>query len=628
MYKWLSARLKWNPYGGKFLIILLLLNFSIAFTRTEQAEQVYYFSFEQLTENLENMQYNGTSNQYMTSAGTMSLSFDLEATRKGWRFLYMNFKTEGKPVISHIQFIDEKGKILGEQGVLLQNGENEIKIPVKNFQKIKLQIEGAKPFRFSLKNVELRRSQKQFLYKKFFFYIVMMFFPLFGIYYFLCRRKLVENTAKACSVSCSHFMDTFKNTISVYLPQNRRKLCRKGIFLFLFLYITYVQNKGIETTIANSLMYAWIAGGLILILAGLCWEGNIPERERPALSFFLSSFVILVLISDLFVKKKFQYSGFCMFFMGGMFYHSWKSMKHPEEVIADFKTAYKAYFVLGICFCMVCRPVAADIHYSGFMIDAISYGFAMLVSLLIFIDDFLKKGQCLINGSGVCVSLYLIWATQKPSVILAATFLLICSGLMLVTSQIKHKVLWDKKTILYKALGIIMGMASVLLVRKFLYVLPYKIFGSITFSMDAVEPVETGIRALVSAGNWRQLFFDKILICKQYLQNINLVGHTYLTKFHGVAVWAPNSFVMNAFRYGLAAGIFYAISVGLYCLKAIRVSLKNGEIFTVGLAVLCLWFCMTEVTEVPFMNLTWYLLYFGIGSVLALSFAEENGRNG
>ena len=177
MYKWLSARLKWNPYGGKFLIILLLLNFSIAFTRTEQAEQVYYFSFEQLTENLENMQYNGTSNQYMTSAGTMSLSFDLEATRKGWRFLYMNFKTEGKPVISHIQFIDEKGKILGEQGVLLQNGENEIKIPVKNFQKIKLQIEGAKPFRFSLKNVELRRSQKQFLYKKFFFYIVMMFFP-------------------------------------------------------------------------------------------------------------------------------------------------------------------------------------------------------------------------------------------------------------------------------------------------------------------------------------------------------------------------------------------------------------------------------------------------------------------
>ena len=335
-----------------------------------------------------------------------------------------------------------------------------------------------------------------------------------------------------------------------------------------------------------------------------------------------------MLISDLFVKKNFQYSGFCMLFMGGMLYYSWKSMKHPEELIEDFKTAYKVYFVLGICFCMGCRPVAVDIHYSGFMTDAVSYGFAMLVSLLVFIDDFFKNGRYMMNGTGVCVSLYLIWVTQKPSVILAAVFVLIYSGLMLVISQIKNKVLWDKKTVFYKAFGIILGMVAVLLVQKFLCVLPYKISGSITFSMDAVEPVETGIRALVSEGNWRQLFFDKILICKQYLQNINLLGHTYLTKFHGVAVWAPNSFVMNAFRYGLVAGIFYAISVGLYCLKTIRVSFKNGEIFTVGLAVLCLWFCMTEVTEVPFMNLTWYLLYFGIGSVLALSFAEENGRNG
>lgn len=628
MYKWLSAKFNWNIFRGQFFIALLLLSLSFAYICVEPAEKVYYFCFDQLIENLENMQYDGALNQYLSSEGTASFSFDLKTTGKGWRFLYVDFKNEGKPLLLNVQFLDKKDEILSDQEVLLQNGENEIQIPVQSFQKIKLKKESAEPFRFGLKNVELRRNQKYFPYKKFCFYGIAIFILFLGMFKFLYRRINAGQIIKNCGVSCSHFLDALKDTIFAYLPQGWNRLCRKGIVLFLLLYVTYVQNKGIENTVANSLMYAWIAGGLILILAGLSWEGDIPNRKRPVLSFFLSSFVILILISDLFVKKRFQYSGFCMLFIGGMFYHSWKSMKHPEELIKDFKAAYKAYFVLGICFCMVCRPVVADIHYSGFMTDAVSYGFAMLVSLLVFIDDFLKNDRCLMNGTGVCVSLYLIWATQKPSVILATAFVLICSGLMLVISQIKNKVLWDKKTVFYKAFGILLGMAAVLLLQKFLYVLPYKISGGITFSMDAMESVEVGVRALVSKGNGRQLLFDKMQICKQYLQNINLLGHTYLTKFHGTAVWAPNSFVMNVFRYGLAAGIFYAISVVLYWLKAISVSFKNGEIFTVGLAVLCLWFCMTEVTEVPFMNLTWYLLYFGIGSVLALSFAEENGRNG
>lgn len=171
--------------------------------------------------------------------------------------------------------------------------------------------------------------------------------------------------------------------------------------------------------------------------------------------------------------------------------------------------------------------------------------------------------------------------------------------------------------------GLAVGIVVTFCVRKLLYVLPYKLGRQHTFGMDVTEAIDVNIRTALGTCGWKRYFLDKLNVCKVYLQNINLWGNRYLLKVHGVRQWPANSVVMNFFRYGMAAGISYAVLTAGYFIKGVKKGIRYLDFFMIGVVLVSVLGNMLEVTEMPFGHLNWFLLYFGVCNLLG----NRTGKN-
>ncbi len=605
-------------------LILVLFSVSIGYTRTEKPEQVYYFNYAQMTDVLENLTYQERIDEYTVNQSGAALTLDLGNTGKNWKYLYLNY--QGQNTLWDLQIINETGEILSDQEIELVKGKNRITLNQQSFQKLRFVVSGETGSSFRLENVRLCQEKQVFSKKRFCLYTGLAFLGMTAVLLLLFRWVTLESCEKALHVfseNINEFLNVLGETISWHFTKKIKRLFRVCIFVIILLYITCIQIKGVDNLVSYALMHVWITGGLLLILAGLCNEKKNIETDKDWLKYILILFVFCVMLSDFFVNKKFRYAGFGMLFMGGLFCRAWQHMEHPEELIDEFKLSYKIYFALGICFCLVFRPVTAGVCYNGFFIDAASFGIASLAAAVIFGDDLLKSRGPVINGSGLIVSLYLVWSTQKMSVILIAMVVMGTGVLFGICRFIRKGSVSREKRLFPVIAGLAVGIAVTFCVRKLLYVLPYKLGQQHTFDMDVTEMIDVNIRTALGTCGWKRYFLDKLNVCKVYLQNINLLGNKYLLKVHGVRQWPSNSVVMNFFRYGIAAGISYAVLTAGYFIKGIKKGIRCLDFFAIGVVLVSVSGNMLEVTELPFGHLNWFLFYFGVCSLLG-SRAEKD----
>jgi hypothetical protein len=101
-------------------------------------------------------------------------------------------------------------------------------------------------------------------------------------------------------------------------------------------------------------------------------------------------------------------------------------------------------------------------------------------------------------------------------------------------------------------------------------------------------------------------------LCRAYLKQGNLLGHSYLLKHNGTKQWAANSIVMTMYRYGIPAGLAYCAVLAAGLLRALRDVWKNHRWFPFLAVAAAAAVSMVTVTELPFCTLPWGILWFSV----------------
>lgn len=407
-----------------------------------------------------------------------------------------------------------------------------------------------------------------------------------------------------------------------WLAPKAQHILRIFVFLAVFCYLTLIQSCGTSYLVKYANMHMWILCGALFCLCLLCSEGEGKcMYEDRKLLWLVRIFLALIWFSDFFVTKKFRYAGFGMWAFGGFFISSWSSMRHPEKLMQEFKTGYKIWFLATIFVCILTRPAFPGIHYSGVFVRSWELGVAALFALAIFLADCCEEKKWLLNEIGAVLSLYFIWTTQKVTIVCIAAALIFVYFCFQIALQRKKK---SGISPIKAFVGLAGAAVLVLGVRAMLYEITPNLGLEVVFDADAPETIKETVPALLRGGGWLNEVCTKFEILREYLLQMNLLGHKHLAKINGKNVWPGNSLIMNMYRYGIACGIAYAVMVLKYLLQALQYAVKKCDFLPLGLALAGAAAAMTESIEMPFVQLGWFAFYFGIVWMLLPGRTEEN----
>lgn len=408
------------------------------------------------------------------------------------------------------------------------------------------------------------------------------------------------------------------------LPLRTKRMLRVGVLIVVFGYLTYVQIGGNSYMVGYRAFHRWIICGLLFLLSFLCAEGGQRKNGDKTLSCLTAAFLFIGCISDFFLDKKFSNSSFFMLLFGGMLICSWGRMKQPNQLIEEFKWAYKIWFGLAVLLCIAFRPALPGICYSGIFPSADSFGIAMLIAAAVFLGDCEKGRWAILNTGGAVVSLYFIWTTQH--FLLAAISVLLVGGYFIF--KISYLIGLDKRChgiyIMESLAGMAFGILCVFLMRKLLYnISPLSGF-AVALEKDTVEYIEYTIPQLLQNGAWMDVISEKLELFGEYILYTNVIGHDYVAKIGKRQTWPDNGLLMSLYRYGVVAAVPYAGMLIVYFWRALLHTIRKRDFFIAGMAVVCISVSMVETIEMPFVHMGWFVFYFVLAWLLVLDKGEAN----
>lgn len=597
----------------KILTIIVMISIAVGYCSVEPPEKVYYPYYSQYMDKLENVIYDKKKNEYTIVGDSAAITFDMGMKVKPIKYLYLDLHTSlEQPTNWTIGYINSKGEMVYTQNVILQEGSNEIQLINNTLWQLKMIPDIASGVTFTLKNVELRNEGKDFLVKKFLLFTVAAFITLtFCIWLWLKNGPVQKSKDLLCEMkqNIDNFLNVLAETISWKFSKKQKRMLRSLLFIIILGYVTYIEYRGVDDLVSYFSMHMWVVGGILLILTGLTYENHNQTEKDSVLHSTLLIYLAWIWISDFYLNKKFRYAGFGMVFFGGYFLRAWRSMEEPEELMEDFKRSYKVYFFIAILFCLIFRPIMPGVHYNGIFTNTVSFGIMMLTALVIFVNDYLSSSIGLWNGIGAATALFYIWKTQKITIVFLAGLVIIAGAVFWFWSWFKG--VQNKKNSMFLNCVVTTGVCivCVFVLERVAGVLPYKLGMQKEFVADIIETYEITLSEALKQGSWKTEFYDKIQVCKTYLQYTNFWGNKNLTKYFGETVWPANSIVMNMFRYGMVGGIAYVMMLAAYLATAIKAGIQKKNFLGMMLAIVGITVAMTETIERPFTNIGWYIFY-------------------
>lgn len=397
-----------------------------------------------------------------------------------------------------------------------------------------------------------------------------------------------------------------------------RSILRTVIFVLTFIYLIFVEHEPPLYIARWAPMHMWHINGYLFLLTALCWEGKLTRKLRKSTLLLITGFFLsLVCVSDFITSKYFLGCGFSLLTFGGMFCKSWYNMEEPGLILKELKNACKIVFFLILIYCLLARPVFPGTCYAGICANAAMFGIMMLISMAAFLSDTLNKQVEYRNGAAAFTALYLILVTKKISIILLA-------GLIIVFYFCFWNTLWKKSGPVLREVRLhkicfsaLIGFAVVLLTHYLLNFASPLLGTQAVYVNDQTEAAEITISALLSGEFQWQDFLDQWknqwLIWKEYLNHLNLWGHPYVLQIDGKNLWPENNLIMNLFRYGIPAGICYAVWLLVYLKQALHASLKQTDFFLFGTTLACAGAGLLGVMEMPFSQIPWMIFYLNLG---------------
>ncbi len=418
---------------------------------------------------------------------------------------------------------------------------------------------------------------------------------------------------------------SIKDWLSLHLDDRRKGILRSGLMLGILFIVTYVQCQGTSYMALNARVWTWVVAGLLLLIACLCWEKDLNETRLLGSGFgkLLFVFLILLCISDFFVSKRFLYAGFAMLACGGFFCKCWSSMQDPDQIFTEFKLVFKLWFVVGVLYCIICRPTISGICYSGMYPDAESFGLSMLIAAVIFLSDMRKEHREIVNSAGMVCALYLLWLSKQTIILLAACFILILYAAFWIYTWATSAQENRFRILGHMAIGLAAGAVFVFLLRGIFPRLALALGTQVVYENDKSQAIGVTLLQLGSIEGWRELFQTKWTYCVEYVKNLNLLGHKYLLEIDGKEHWAPNGILMIGYRYGVLAGLCYIGVLVWYLVRAVKQSLKAKEFLLAGIAASLVIVGMMVTIERSFVCMAWIVLWFGVCGISFSALKEQ-----
>ena len=632
------------------LILAVLFSAAAAWCIAHPPGFTYWFTYEQMTGQLEQLTYDERTDVYTKPYGSFGT---IELFRDEKKIPWSSFQVMYLPVGDagaaecNIQFLDgKKNVIAGTHGQLVR-GRNIFAIPDTAFRFVTITFFNEEELSFRLPAAVLAQSSGGAVTGKLILsFALILAAVLTALSVSALRFKdAVGSFFAMCSTNMESFVSVLSETISMPLPESFRRMGRRILLFILFGY-SYVANIfGQAWEFKYSPVQIWTAGLLITLTCGLCGtlkeagEGRNGSRSANALKWTMFSFVLLTLASDVLVNKRYRYSPYGVLVCGVLLLFTWRRMEDRGALFTDVKRGFETLWLLLFTVGLFFHPLQVGVHYRGAYADAPSLGMYSLFAMLFFLDDFYvsllsdqkdrparRSLTAAMSLAAAVVAASVVWASQELlRVVLLARLLLIAGGFCLAAwlgnlirachAQGTDKVILNRRLLLTAGSALAGVSAGVLLAwgcRKILYTLPYRLNTQDILSLGEQQVYDLSLKAAVLSKGWKWFFSDAAGNTLSYLSSMNLTGHYFAISMHGAVLLPENSIIMNAFRYGLPAGVLYAAALLTYFGRSVVRGIRKRQFLMTGLAVLTALLSFTQAVEHPLISLNYMMLAFGM----------------
>ncbi len=577
----------------------------------------------------------------------------LRNKKRTWSYIYITLGGMNKNSTEiSLNCYDENSRLLHQIQTSLVPGKNEINIPPTTMSFFTLDFTEQQDTLFYINSIRVTEhkmpaSMLPFLLLYFF---ILAVFVILGIFLlakgymqtmFLYLQKIIQK--------CFFFLQNIWLLWAKYMPKLKNESAKsriRKICFFIILFAMVFVSKFLNYNDKNTYGFLILVICICLLIAGsTCLN---PDRKKFLLNPLLLSWLVYCLImciSDLCIDKKIMFTGYWMLFVWGFFAWAWGNMEKPEKIIKEWTNSFEAVFWGIVLFCLLCTVQSS--FYKGIFNNPNTVGEFMSIALAVMLGKLLETSG---NKIGRTVTLalaldYILYytiisqcrAAMLVDVMVFALFLKTCR-------HMKHSSK-DMQTVRIGLICMILLWIPINIGSD--YIMAHNhIFSDYFTEQDALQaslddvaapediiltdyPVvfaaepETEENKIVSrfknSLNLDQFTSGRLSIYKQYISDLNLLGHYKSDRVGGMSIGAHNSILMLGYRYGIFIMLPYTLLIVYSLIYGFQYMLRYKENkdmygFTVFTLLLASIICgLLENIEQPMRYIPWFVFYLGSG---------------
>ena len=370
-----------------------------------------------------------------------------------YNYLYVevsNLEDEMEWVVNYSDMVKDETLFLATEKYILKNGMNRLDIPDVKFSMLEIRIVEQQGLTFRVDMMQMRENPiiENFvprMLKRMVFFGAIYTAVVLALLYLVKKMKWKLNFSKPIDMLQWLYMKVGDVALKVasIVPS---KISEISTSLFWLVIIVYYNLRGTNTLVRQTHIQRTITISIILLCIAIFSLRK--KLKRISWNTILVKvwlvLAVMMIISDIVVKKTIMYQGLVMLLVFGFLIFVWNNMERPVAMIESFMRAIHIYFIAVTIFCLVCRP---DIfpRYLGAFMNPVTFGtYATIIAAvaLVCLDNLVDKEQFgkigFFYAIEFCVSMVFVWKTSSRTSLFP---MVVIMGFIL----IKHIIAWKRQ---------------------------------------------------------------------------------------------------------------------------------------------------------------------------------------
>lgn len=547
-----------------------------------------------------------------------------------------------------LTYMSLKGKVRGEQQIILKEGWNTIEPIKKKFGVVRMNFQNCKGESLSVDAAITRMELSRFSGKKLVHYggLILVLYCAISAVIALCIKKLGKHRHNYAQLGMDYYLRFLEWLYSVLqkIPIIRWSEKKKH-YLRIFCVLAEILYTTVAVNIDRMRILYGVSLGfhvLFIILLAILMVGPKTKKLQwnTGLGYIWMVLCIAFCVSDLIVAKVFTGVGYVFLLVFGLFFYCWRQMECPEQLLKEIGVAVQISFVCVVVFCVFCRPFVEGTRYAGCFINPNPFGrYLVVVCIVAFaqVEYMVREGlvtwkKTVLYGIEMDLLCYFVWQTKSRGALLAIVILLIFMLMRMINLRTSVSMFRGYMRILcITAVGLfpVMFVTETLLCN-----LPYLLHTQVQWKKDVlhvkneewfhnpfIDEVYASASNVISSVQTRSLdavSSGRITYWKAYLRNMNLWGHEFRCEINGGIHSAHNMFLDIAYRYGVLVAGIYVVFWGTLIKEAGHALMQKSSYSFIAAGCIVGYFGMAllDTLEQPWVYLLWALAYMSMGYYL------------